>query len=115
MKIYKSRSVDEMFKILEDDEVLYRLDKNIQPGRFRCATVTLAEMNLLRKVEIIRHGRVKEVTENSIIFNDNNIININYKDLLIDCTADGLAPKPSIDIWNKNNIILQSVSMCQQV
>ena len=35
--------------------------------------------------------------------------------LLVDCTANGLAPRAPIPIWQENVITLQSVTQCQQV
>jgi len=50
---------------------MLRIDKNIKPGRFRCAIVTKEELSNLQMVNIIRYGRVVEITDKHIIFNNN--------------------------------------------
>ncbi|KAI8299603.1 hypothetical protein K4K61_010467, partial [Colletotrichum sp. SAR11_59] len=70
---------------------------DVWPTMFRCASVSVAEFEQLKKItSIVRQGRVPNT-------------------LFVDCTADGLQKCEAIPVFNGNLITLQAVRACQQV
>jgi len=94
----------------------FRLDDSIWPTKFKCATVSMEELNNLKKIKnIVRQGRVSEIQADKIMFDDGTSYATSVDYLHVDCTADGLVTKPDCPIFQGGKIILQSVNMCQQV
>ena len=82
---------------------------------YRCATVTVAELEALRRItNVIRKGHVVEITDNRIELEAGHV-ETSPDVLHIDCTADGLARRPMVPVFNSHQITLQAVSTCQQV
>ncbi len=104
---------------LESRDRLLRLSPDVHPTKYRCATVTKDELDRLRRVsDVIRQGRVARIDGATLHFE--NASERRFEEgvpgvLYVDCTADGLAPRPARPIWDAGRITLQSISMCQQV
>merc|ERR1712013_661013 len=87
-----------------------------QVENFKELMLKMEEFNKLKKIKnIVRQGRVAEILTDKIVFQDGSSFPTNITNLHVDCTADGLAAKPPCPIFQGKNIILQSVSFCQQV
>lgn len=111
----KAHSVTELFDLLNASGQLLRLSEDHRPTMYRCATVTEAELEVLRSIEnVIRLGRVKAIGANEIVL-EQGTIPTNHNTLHVDCSADGLAQRPAIPVFNGNQITLQAVRTCQQV
>lgn len=108
-------SVEDLFERLEHAGQLLRLDVAVTPLMYRCATVTVAERDHLRRIKgIVRLGRVRSLGADEIILDDGTIPT--STDVLhIDCTADGLERRAAVPVFDGNRITLQSVRTCQQV
>lgn len=107
--------VDDLFARLEASEQLMRLDPEVQPTMYRCATVTKAEVEQLRRVDqVIRMGRVKSIEVDQIVL-DEGTAPCDASTVVVDCTADGLANRPAVPIFDGKTITLQAVRTCQQV
>jgi len=114
--LYQVENFKELMLKMEEGEWMLRLDKTRWPTKFKCATVNMEEFNKLKKIKnIVRQGRVAEILTDKIVFQDGSSYPTNVNNLHVDCTADGLAAKPPCPIFQGKNIILQSVSFCQQV
>ncbi|MEM1434409.1 MAG: hypothetical protein AAGG11_10170 [Pseudomonadota bacterium] len=108
-------SADAALKALEAGEYLARIDPNVEPTMYRCATVSAAELAQLRRVkDIVRMGRVQRVTREGLTL-DCGALNRGPDTLYIDCTADGLASRPAVPVFADSSITLQTVRGCQQV
>ncbi|KAF7882316.1 uncharacterized protein EAF01_011768 [Botrytis porri] len=108
-------SVDDLFKRLDASGALLRVSKNDWPTMFRCATVSFAEYEQIKKVEnIIRMGRVKQISANQVILERGELSPV-LDTLYIDCTADGLKGYDPVPVFNGKQITLQAVRACQQV
>lgn len=104
-----------LFESLEATELVLRLDPNVWPTKYRCATVNKYELEQLRRIrKIIRMGRVARIEATEMILQQGRIPT-NPTTLHVDCTADGLAKRDVVPIFDGNRITLQSVFMCQQV
>ena len=113
--IAESSSLDEVFRSLERDHKLLRLDPEVWPERYRCATVSREELTALRGIQnVVRRGRVLAIEPDRIVLEDGSITT-DEKTLHVDCSADGLARRPIAPVFQDDRITLQSLSMCQQV
>jgi hypothetical protein len=113
--IADSESIPDLFRRVEARGQLLRIDDKVRPTMYRCATVTKAEVEQLRRIDdIIRLGRVKRIDENRVVLDDGEI-ETTSSTLYIDCTADGLEKREVKSVFSDKHILLQSVRTCQQV
>jgi hypothetical protein len=106
-------SIEDLFERLESTGQLLRLDKNVQPTMYRCATVSRAELEALRRIKnIVRMGRVQSIETDEIVLDDGTVPTT-PNTLHIDCTADGLAARPSVPVFAGDRITLEPVRTCQ--
>lgn len=123
--VSQANSLSGLYQRLEAEGRLLRLDPSVGPVKYRCATVTVEELEALRRIRnVIRKGRVVridaagiELTQGRVsISGEAGIPGADVADILyVDCTADGLARRPARPIFEAKRITLQSISMCQQV
>ena len=108
-------NVEDIFKALEENGGIHRINRDVVPTKWRCATVDPSEVEALRRVQdVVRLGRVQSITADTIQL-DKGSIATGVDCLHIDCTADGLAKRPVRPIFAEGQITLQSLVMCQQV
>jgi hypothetical protein len=113
--IAESESVDDLFARVNAEGLMLRIDDNVKPSMFRCATVTQSEIEELRRIKnVVRMGRVQRIETAQVIL-DNGSFEYGSHTLFVDCTADGLARRPAEPVFADNKITLQSVRTCQQV
>ena len=110
-----ARSTDPRSFFLEFERIglLMRLDKNIWPKKFRCATVSEVELEQIRTIlNVVRKGRVRKICADQIIL-EQGIIPTDLETLHIDCTADGLKRQLECPIFADHHLTLQPVYFCQ--
>jgi hypothetical protein len=108
-------SIDGLFDAVHACGQLLRLDERVRPTMYRCATVTKAELEQLRRIRnVVRRGRVKRLEPDRIELEQGSLPNDPGK-LFVDCSADGLARRPVVPVFAGERITLQSVRTCQQV
>ena len=113
--VLQSTSIEDLFGRVEALGEVLRLDDRIAPSRWRCATVTKAELEQLRRISnVVRMGRVSAVRPGEIVL-ENGTRNTALDALYVDCAADGLEKRPVRPVFDDNTITLQSLRMCQQV
>tara|TARA_B100000212_G_scaffold329471_1_gene294737 strand:- start:259 stop:1605 length:1347 start_codon:yes stop_codon:yes gene_type:complete len=113
--IAESTDKNDAFERLEDIKFLFRINPNIEPTMYRCATITEIELKLLQKIEnVVRDGHVKEIKKNGIEM-ESGLHKFPQNTIYIDCTSDGLAKREVQPIFNGEMITLQTVRFCQQV
>ena len=113
--IANAASVDDMFDRLSAAGCLLRLDDTERPSMYRCATVTQAELEQLRRVRnVVRKGRVQHIDPSEMVL-EGGSIPMSGNHLVVDCSADGLAKRPSVSVFDGDQLTLQSVRTCQQV
>ncbi|KAH7400246.1 pyridine nucleotide-disulfide oxidoreductase-domain-containing protein [Cadophora sp. MPI-SDFR-AT-0126] len=113
--VMTATSAEDLFLRLQSSLQLARLDEQVLPTMFHCATVSLAELEQIRKImKIVRQGRVVRLSADEVTLERGT-----YKpvpdSLYIDCTANGLAKIDPVPVFSGNQITLQSVRHCQQV
>jgi hypothetical protein len=105
--------ITDLFDRLEASGQLLRLDPEIRPTIYRCATITEDELAQLRRIKnVVRLGYVKAVESDRIVL-DRGEIAITPKTLVIDCSASGISRKPQVPIWSGNRINVQMIRTCQ--
>ncbi len=108
-------SIDDMFDRLEEAGQILRIDPEVKPTSYRCATVTDLEIEQLRRIEdVVRLGRVYEIHLEAIDLRD-GCIPTTPQTLHVDCTADGLEHRDAVPVFVRHTITLQTVRSCQQV
>jgi len=111
----ESESVDDLFDRASAAGLLLRIDDDIRPTMFRCATVTRSEIAQLKRIKnVVRLGHVRRIEPGRVVL-DEGSFETKHATLYIDCTADGLASRPRQPVFDKGRITLQSVRTCQQV
>ena len=111
----EATSIEDLFERLDACGQLIRFDPDVFPTMYRCATVTQAELEQLRRIpNIVRMGHVQRIEQDKI-FLDQGDIPTNSTTLHVDCTADGLERRPPVPVFDGAAIHLQSVRTCQQV
>ena len=113
--IAKADSIEDLFERLNASGQLLRLEDDIKPTMFRCATVTRLELEQLRRIEnIVRLGRVKRIDSDTIVL-DGGTTPTDSSTLHVDCSADGLERRTAVPVFDGETITLQSLRTCQQV
>lgn len=113
--IARSSSLEEIFHSLEAERRILRLDKEVWPTKYRCATVSLEELEQLRRIhDIVRMGRVVRIDPDVIVLEKGTLATDSGK-LHVDCSANGLAKREIRPVFDGEKITLQSLFMCQQV
>ncbi|XOV82117.1 MAG: NAD(P)/FAD-dependent oxidoreductase [bacterium] len=111
----EATSINDLFSRIEACGQLLRLDPDIEPSMYRCATVTRAELDQLRRIQnVVRKGRVESIRADRLILQQGDVAT-DAQTLHIDCTADGLQRRPATAVFASDNLTLQSVRTCQQV
>jgi hypothetical protein len=82
---------------------------------YRCATVSIAELEQLRTItDVVRLGHVQRVEPGAMVL-DGETVAMPDDVLYVDCTADGLARRPDVPVFADGLLTLQTVRTCQQV
>ncbi|KAF7917481.1 uncharacterized protein EAE98_010244 [Botrytis deweyae] len=113
--VMAATSVDDMFQRQDASGALLRLSKNEWPTMFHCATITLPELEQIRKIEhIVRMGRVKHITADQVTLEGGKYTPV-LDTLYINCTVDEPMGSGSAPVFNGKHITLQPLRACQQV
>ena len=108
-------SIEDLFDRLNACGQLLRFDESVRPTMYRCATVSLAELEQLRRInDVVRMGRVRELDSTAMVLDGGTVATMPGT-LFVDCTADGLERRPSLPVFAEGALTLQSVRTCQQV
>jgi hypothetical protein len=105
--------VADLFDRLESSGQLLRLDPEIRPTIYRCATITEEELAQLRRIkQVVRLGYVRSVESTRIVL-DHGEMSLLPDTLVVDCSASGISRKPQVPIWSGNRINVQMIRTCQ--
>ena len=109
--VIQAKNIDDLYLKYEELGIMMRIDKNHWPTRMRGATISCKELEKLQAVKnIFRHGRIKEISSHSILFENGTSISTDNESLYVDCSASGCglgAHTPAVDIFNGKLINLQ--------
>lgn len=113
--IANADSIDDLFARLEEAGCLVRIDQSVKPEMYHGATISIPEMEQLRRVKnVIRLGRVKHITENEIQF-EKGRLPTDKDALYVDCSARAVPVTEQYPVFDGNLITIQTVRTIQPV
>lgn len=113
--VAESTSIADLFVRLEQAGLLLRLDTDVEPTMYRCSTVTVDELEQLRRIDdVVRLGRVQRIGTEELVLDDATLP-VTANTMYVDCTADGLERRPAVPVFEGDRLTLQTVRHCQQV
>lgn len=111
----QAESVDGLFARLADAESLLRIDETVVADMYRCAIVSLTELEQLRQIDnVVRMGHVQAIEKGRVVL-DGGTVAVIGSTLYIDCTAVGLGRGEVTAVFDGDLITLQTVRTCQPV
>ena len=111
----ESNTSEEAFEKLAEAGILLRLDDEVKPTMYRCATITESEFKELQGVaRVVRKGHVLCIDASGLQMEHGSEV-MPEGTVYINCTADGLAKRPIQPVFKDDAITLQTVRFCQQV
>jgi hypothetical protein len=111
--VHEAESLPDLFDRLEAKGCLLRIDRTVEPTMYRCAILSQAELDELRRIEnVVRMGHVQSIEPGRITL-DEGIHDMDGSALYIDCSADGFAHREPTPVFSGEHISLQAVRTCQ--
>jgi len=105
----EATSIDDLFDRLERSGQLLRIDPAVRPTMFRGATISAAEVGMLRTIaNVERKGHVKRLERGAIVL-DRGTVDCASDALHIDCTASAFGRPPIVPVFSGNRITIQMV------
>lgn len=109
----EATSIAELFERLEASNQLVRLDPQVEPTMYHCATLSPAELDQLRQVtDVVRLGHVTHIGRDRIDLTEGSIPTAPGR-FHVDCSAYGLKRSPARPIFEPRRITPQPVRACQ--
>jgi hypothetical protein len=111
--VHEAQSIADLFDRLETKGCPLRIDRSVEPTMCRCAILSRAELQQLRRIaDVVRMGHVRSVEPGRVTL-DGGTRDIEGSALYIDCSADGLAHREPTTVFSGEHISLQPVRTCQ--
>jgi hypothetical protein len=102
--------VEEAYERLEEHEMMLRTDRTVVPTMMKGGTVSLRELDQLRRIEnVIRLGHVERIEPDRIVLEQGNVATTPDR-LHVHCAAPGLSDNPPRAIFTDDTITLQLVT-----
>lgn len=109
----KATSVEDLFLRLEACGALLRIHRDRMPAMFHLATVSPAEVEVLRSVrDVVRLGRVRRLAADHMEL-DQGRVAVGPDTLFIDCSASAVEPRPLQPVFQGDRIVLQMLRLPQ--
>jgi len=106
----EAESGADLARRLEESGVFVRLDREVEPGLFRGATVSRDELESLRQIEnVIRQGKVSRIGTERVVLDQGSIAT--QGDVFVDCTAAGVRATVPRPIFEPGRITMQYVTI----
>lgn len=111
--IAAASSADDLFLRLEKAGIMLRIDRNQTPSLFHYATMSVSEVDILRRIrDVVRLGRVKAAGLNKIRLEGGEIPSVPGA-IYIDCTASAVERRPPRPLFEGDRITLQMIRIPQ--
>ena len=108
--IVASETVEEVYERLEADEVMLRTDRAVVPTMMKGGTVSLRELEQLRRIDnVVRLGHVERIEPDRVVL-EQGTIPTTADHLHVHCAASGLSDNPPQAIFTDDTILLQLVT-----
>jgi hypothetical protein len=103
----QASSVDDLYDRLEACGTLVRIDPTRRPSMFHLATISLGELETLRRIgNVIRMGHVRSIDARGLNL-EHGHAPLPPGTLCIDCTASAVEPRPVQPIFQGERLVLQ--------
>ncbi len=103
----EANSIDDLYLRLEACGALLRIDRERMPTMFHLATLSEAEVAVLRSIRnVVRLGRVTAIDAEGMQLQHGRVAAA-PDTLYIDCTASAVRFKPSCSVFQGNRIVVQ--------
>ncbi|KAJ0158234.1 Uncharacterized protein CTA2_12032 [Colletotrichum tanaceti] len=113
--IQAASSVDDLLERFVACGHLLRLDENVWPTMYHCATISSAELEQLRRIKnVVRKGRILRVGRDEVLLQHGKYAP-HPDTLYVNCSVNGLPKLPGTPVFQHDKISLQSVRHCQPV
>ncbi|MEM6725138.1 MAG: DUF2855 family protein [Bacteroidota bacterium] len=110
-----AEDLENLFDRLEEAGVMLRIDQSIRPQMFHGATISLPELEQLRRLKnVVRMGRVQRIESDRIIL-DRGEIPTSTKQIHVDCSASAATNLETKPIFQGDLITPQTVRAYQPV
>ena len=111
--VLQAASIEDLFARLEAAGALLRIDNSVEPTMYRCATVSLTELDELRRIKnVIRLGRVQRIDKDQIVLAHGTVPS-DPDSLYIDCSACAFKQRAPLPVFDGDTITPQLVKMCE--
>jgi hypothetical protein len=111
--IATAKSVPDLFRRLEQEGQLLRIEPSVEPTSFRCATISRAELQELRRIDqVVRLGRVKAIESTQVVLERGSVPS-DPDWLYVDCSANGIPPVPPVPVFAGDTVNLLPIRLCQ--
>ena len=108
--VAECQSIEQVFDRLEEHQVTFRLDPSIRPSMVKGATVSLGELDQLRRInQVIRLGHVRRIESQSITLEAGSVPT-SPGHLHVHCASAGLSDNPPKPIFTDDTIVLQPIT-----
>jgi NAD(P)-binding Rossmann-like domain len=105
-----SESVEDVYERLDEHGVMLRVDRSVVPTMAKGGTVSIGELDQLRRIErVVRLGHVERIEPDQIVLEQGSIPTT-PEHLHVHCAAAGLSDKPPRAIFTDDTITLQIVT-----
>lgn len=105
-------SVEDLFRRLEACGQLLRIDEQVEPSMFRCATVSRGELHELRRIDdVVRLGRVLRIERDRMVLEGGDV-GTGPGTVFVDCTAEGVPTTAKRPVFDPGSITIQPVRSC---
>lgn len=102
----------ELFEGLEAEHLLQRIDTAVEPGMYRCAIVSEAELAQLRRIRRVhRLGRVRALRRHTVVL-EHGELPTSPTTVHVHCSAGGLPRGPMEPVFQGARIVPQYVRRC---
>lgn len=103
----QATSADDLFLRLEERGVMLRIDRERMPTMFHYATLSVAEVELLRSIRnVVRLGRVQSIAADGMELEQGRVA-VEPGTLFIDCTASAIGFKNPGPVFQGRRIVVQ--------
>lgn len=107
-----AKSLDDLFAQLEEKGQLCRIDRSVWPTMYRCAIVSDAELEQMRRIrKVVRLGHVSAIEPGRIVL-EHGTVPTSPDHVHVHCSADGIPKRKPQPIFQEGKILLQYVRRC---
>ncbi len=102
-------SPDQVFFLLEDAGVMFRIDRSVTPTMAKVPTLAQWELDRLRTIDhVVRLGHLRHVEPGRLVLADGEVP-IAPDAVVVHCAASGLRYPPLVPVWGPQSITVQPI------